>query len=121
VGTAAGNPIPNQVSGIITKTTAFAGRANRGRTYVPFPAASFNLAPNDTPTAAYVALLDALGIVLFAPMALTLGADTVNVTPVLFHRRTGFNTPITNFRSRQLWATQRRRGNYGTANTLPPF
>jgi hypothetical protein len=113
--------LPTQVSGIITKQTALAGRSNRGRVFVPFPGYLFHDGINERPTAAYLVPLAALKTFLVASFTSGLGVDTATLDPVIYNQLTGARVEVINGRANQKWATQRRRGNYGAANPYPPF
>lgn len=116
-----GAPLPYQVSGVITMTTQQAGRAYRGRRYIPFPGAASNDLNNVNPNNAYVNLLQAIGNVMSIPVPVGANPNNATLVPVIFHRKTGLTTPIVGFRANQKWGTQRRRGNYGRQNQFPPF
>lgn len=119
VGTAGVNQLPLQVSGLLTIRTAFGGRANRGRVYVPFPSTTDSQATGE-PTAGYVGRLTALVTTLFpAPLTAGVGGNTTTFGPTLYHRATHLVTPITVVQSSTKWATQRRRGLYGQPNVVP--
>ena len=44
------------------------------------------------------------------------GGNTATLIPVIFHRGNGTTTDITLCKPRPLWATQRRRGDFGRIN-----
>lgn len=122
--------LPGQVSGLISTLTNLSGRQYRGRMYVPFPGlASSNGNIPPAPTAAYVTRLNNLGAELFTPTTINnvAGTGTVTLSPVLHHSQPKGTPPpvippdtfITGFRGNSLYATQRRRGNYGRTNPLP--
>lgn len=113
-GLVAGDALPAQVSGIITLQTALAGRANRGRVYVPFPSESDSGADH-RPGANYMTSLGALVTLLTATHTVGSGANTSILAPVIRHANGTFE-PITGATARQAWATQRRRGAYGQMN-----
>jgi hypothetical protein len=118
--------LPQQVSGVITMGTAFAGRAFRGRVYVPFPPTSMNDAVLDVPIAAYKPLLDALGALYRGDFLVGTAPNQITIDSVLVHRanKAGVTPPPTTIltsRSNLKWGTQRRRGNYGRPNVFPPF
>jgi hypothetical protein len=121
VGTAVGAGLPGQVSGLMTLRTNSAGRAFRGRLYIPFPAASYFSSPLDTPTALWDTNVDAIAAILKNPYLAMIGADTVTLVPVIWHKATRTSTPIIDAESTSKFATQRRRGNYGRPNVVPPF
>jgi len=117
-GEVAGDPLPKQTCGIITKRTPLAGRRFRGRMYVPFPSE----ASNDTdanPVAGYLAALAALaGQVADIVLVGTL-PSTSSMTPVIYHRSTQTTTDLVSCSVNDRWATQRRRGDYGRTNVSP--
>jgi hypothetical protein len=116
-GTVAGEVAPRQVSGLVTHTTARAGRKYRGRTYVPFVPVSA-VVPPDTLTVASVALLNTIGSYYHQSHNLASGADSVTIDPIIEHRplgAVGFE-PITGGAARSVLATQRRRGPFGRKN-----
>lgn len=112
-------PLPRQVSGIITLRTAFAGRRYRGRIYIPFPGELAN-DPNGVPSVAYVTGLVALANLVLPPVVAGAGGNTSTLTSVLFHRDTNTTDAITNAVAQSKWATQRRRGSYGRPNIPGP-
>lgn len=116
-GTGGADPIPAQVSGIITRFTALAGRKYRGRVYIPFPATVFN-ATDDTPSAAYVTALDLFADDITGTDEIGAGGNTFQMQSCIFHRADNTSTPTLNWRSNKKWATQRRRGNYGQPNVF---
>lgn len=121
VGTATTNAMPGQVTGILSCTTDFAGPRQQGRIYLPFPAEEFNDPVLNSPTEAYIAAGDLLGFATYVTQTAVDGANTAELVPVLYDRNLGTTTFIQDFRTRQKWGTQMRRGNYGPANQFPPF
>jgi len=129
-GLVAGELMPRQVAGVVSKFTAIAGRAFRGRAYTFFPSEDSNTA-NGTPSGAYLTSLDALASLMTQTHVIALGGS-VTIQPVLFHRGStldppdpavpleGSTTPIAGCRRRTGWGTQRKRGYFGRPNT-PPF
>lgn len=118
-GTVGGDILPKQTTGVITVRTALAGRANRGRIYVPFPAET-NSDTAGAPTAGYVTNLTALANMHAAVFTVAAGLGSATWTPVIFHRVAGTATPVTTALARPFWGTQRRRGDFGRPN-LPPI
>ena len=111
--------LAGQTAGIISWTTAFAGRAFRGRSYIPNLADGWKLATG-IPSSFFQTAMLALGAAIITQSAFTdLGASAPCVL-ILFHRRTlGFNL-ILGLHVPLKFATQRRRGNYGK-NRIPPI
>jgi hypothetical protein len=108
VGGVAGDSLPDQCCGALTKRTAFSGRKFRGRVYVPFPSeASSDV--TGRPTAGYQALISAYGAAILGGVIVTVGADQEGWIPVLLHREDLSNTVITSMVTRAYWTTQRRR------------
>jgi hypothetical protein len=118
-GGAAANP--GQVSGVTTLQTNFGGRAFRGRLYAPFPSANAIDVVDMTPTAGYVLALNGFAPILTLPILVGGGGNTSTMVPCVYHRKDQTTTPITAIRGNKKWGTQRRRGNYGRPNALPPF
>lgn len=127
-GAVAGNPLPLQVSGVITIKTAFAGRHYRGRIYPGFLPASYSDATGAA-LPVMVTNMTLLANALQSTIAYTSGANIVNLFAVLRSAvqvlvppapKTVFYSPITSALPVQRFATQRRRGQYGRINS-PPF
>jgi len=115
---------PRQVSGLIQWTTNFAGRRYRGHFYMPFPTISL-VATDGVPTAAYQTVLVNLATALIGVLSIPHvgGGGAANVVLTLHHRPglspTPAATPITGKVVPPKFATQRRRGSYGRANSSP--
>lgn len=108
VGSVAGDMLPTQTAGLITKRTALAGRAYRGRAYIPFPGEADNAAMS-TPTAGYVTRLISLAAQMIVPVIVTNAGNAETWTPVIWHKLTALTTVIVDGVARTEWATQRRR------------
>jgi hypothetical protein len=115
---------PRQVSGLIQWTTNFSGRRYRGHFYMPFPSTSL-VATDGVPTAAYQTVLVNLANALLGLTSIhNVGfTGTATVAMYLHHRPgkspTPLATPITGKVVPPKFATQRRRGSYGRANSSP--
>lgn len=123
-GTATGDPLPGQVCGIFTQRTALAGRANRGRKYVPFPSEADNEGTsNGKPTADYKTRLQQLAN-YFVDNVTFEDPDNPGVEyeldPIIMGPGGVPRGTCTSVVARPVWATQRRRGSYGRTN-IPPF
>lgn len=118
-GLVVGNAMPSQVSGLIKFGTRLGGRKGHGRMYVPFPNQTSTGALGD-PLPAYVASLTAIGAVV-TPTRTIVGAGGGSATfvPCIFHRVAETVTPISFATPSPSWATQRRRGDFGRANSSP--
>jgi hypothetical protein len=126
VGTAGAVHLPKQTCGLISYVDGLSGRAHRGRMYVPFPSSADNVA-DGVPTVGYVVNLGALLTALLVPIIVVGAGGNTTIQPGLYHRAkvgpppvpqsitilSGPPTPST------LWATQRRRGDYGRPNRAP--
>lgn len=117
-GTAGDTPMPRQVSGLITRRVKLLKARNRGRVYIPFPCVDF-ATDQETPSDAYTTLLDNLRTGLM-PTDAPLHVYTQDWSPGLC--APGVPKVFTDLLSTQVqqkWATQRRRGDYGTPNGIP--
>jgi hypothetical protein len=123
IGVAGAAAMSKQTAGLIGFYTNFAGRAFRGRQYVPFPASADDTGEGKPTIGAgsYVARLGALALVLITPFVVVSGANTATLTPVIFHKGSSSMTPITAAAARLVWATQKRRGDFGKTNNPPPL
>lgn len=111
-----GIPHPKQISGLTTKVTELAGRANRGRVYWPFPWTDTN-DNSGAPTPLQVTLMTTLAGTFLAVTTKAAGVDSATFQPVLLHKvPTLAPTPILTSLTAAKWATQRRRGDYGRPN-----
>lgn len=120
-GTGGADPLPTQVCGIFTKNSGTTGRANRGRFYVAFPSLADMTAGNEYPTLGYTAKVFNLSGQVTGPRNLVVPSGTLNIEWGL--GKTGASlafVPTPSATARRLWATQRRRGDYGRPNP-PPF
>lgn len=117
-GTRTGDPCPSQTCGVITLRTALAGRKFRGRVYVPFPS-EFDNNSIGRPTAAYVALLASIANELIASVTVVGALGTTTLVPVIYHKSTTLTDDVVSHRVRDIWGTQRRRGDFGQPNPPP--
>ena len=118
-GTGGAGLLPMQCCGLISWYTAVLGKQGQGRTYVPFPSPEAS-ETNGSPNAGYISSLAALSSALRAVRVIVSGPVTATFELVLYQG--GIATPlvIVDATERDAWATQRRRGSYGKANS-PPF
>lgn len=116
VGTASPGLLPTQVSGIITRRVDLKGPKGRGRIYIPFPGTVF-LDSDEHATPAYLALLSTLASTLMPLTApyMTLAGNSWDPGLWSASRPPNYSQMI-DVRARRRWATQRRRGDYGTPN-----
>jgi hypothetical protein len=115
-GTASGGLLPSQTSGIITRRCDVRTNQNRGRVYVPFPAAVF-LNANEHPTLAYTSLLQDIAANLLPTDAPYVSPGGVLWDPGLFSKKDNTFRPLLDTQEYDVWATQRRRGDEGRKNT----
>jgi hypothetical protein len=110
------------VSACLTLLTGLAGRKFRGRLFLPFPGpADSTVTQNPVPTDAYVGKLTNFGVNVVSSFDIDDGAgNTAHLSPIIYHRSGGGSSLVIGFRANKLWATQRRRGDYGRPN-LPPI
>jgi hypothetical protein len=117
VGSDGPTPGPKQASGIIHIATDRAGPSGRGRMYVPFPSAE---APDidGTPTIGYVNNLDTLAGAIFAggPWDGPAG-NGVDASQGVWHIEDDTFTLSFTGKGRKLFATQKRRGDFGRVNS----
>lgn len=120
-GTGGANGVPRQVSGLISSTTNFAGRNQRGRVYVGFPSAAW-IDTNGELTGAGLAKLVSVRDILGPAINLINGANVTSIEMVIRHpnnpgppETTNVTTVVGLLASTGL-ATQRRRGDFGRIN-----
>lgn len=127
-GTGGATAMPTQVSPLIKKVTAKAGRAFRGRTYIPFPPMAAATAQGNM-TAGYNITMQSLAAYLRGVITVTVVTVQTVLQPVIWHRNgygqppvnIGGNDDVTDTFAMTLFATQRRRGNYGRVNASSPI
>lgn len=120
VGTVLADPGPKQAAGIITKLTGVAGRANRGRMYVPFPTVD-DADVDGSPTNGYQTLLASIASNVLTPDTVVAVGGSATLIPCLAREVAGVwsSKDITGSRVQSKFGTQRRRGDYGKLNALP--
>jgi hypothetical protein len=122
VCTGGAHPLPQQVSGLVSFYSNVAGGTGRGRQYIPFPAVTDvdNVAP-ERPTAIYVGNLNGWAGLMIGPRTWGYngGLDTCTVAGVIWSRKANTFRYMTVGLARTIWATQRRRGDYGRPNPVP--
>jgi hypothetical protein len=110
-----------QVCGLIRKRTDLAGPGGRGHVYVPFPATGVT-GGDGRPQAIYLTPLNALAVALQQTLIMTGAGGSATMVPCLYRRTPtplGTATIVTEMDGIPLWATQRRRGDFGRTNALP--
>lgn len=120
-GTAAGNLVPRQVSGLARYRTDFAGRSQRGRNYIGFPTDG-NITADGELSAAGIAALLAVIASYGRVVNLTVGVITTSMILAIRHKDIPGPPPVPSWTqvtataAGVLLATQRRRGDYGRPN-----
>jgi len=110
------NPVmPTQVSGIISVKGPFASRKGVGRNYVAFPS-TVEQDADGTPTAAYVSQLQTLANSLYSSINITGAGGSCLMDPVTWTRATATANVVSSNTAKKLWATQKRRGDFGRQN-----
>ena len=117
-GTVVGEAMAGQLCGLISLRTNFAGRSARGRIYVPFPTEGQS-DTNGRPMGAYSALLGNLGDDLIVAQTVVSGANSATLHPTIWSRKNRVGNVVLAHIEPLKWATQRRRGDFGTPNASP--
>lgn len=118
-GGGAGDVLPLQVTGIVTKRTLAPGRKYRGRMYVPFPGEG-DSAVTGKPNAGYLTKIDALSSILKSAATATAWGAGVTGEWIVYRRTTPLDSrAISGTTNQPKFATQRRRGSYGRPNARP--
>lgn len=112
--------LPKQVAGVVKLITDLTGRSNRGRFYSMFPGVDGDTGAGK-PTAAYLTDLDAVAIAWTGAATVGVGGNTSTLVPCVVHRppSTIAPEPIIGYSVRNIWGTQRRRGDFGRTNPPP--
>jgi len=113
-------PLPAQVSGFIKLKTSLAGRSGLGRVYVPFPPSSFVDAAG-APTGAAVTAYQAVADGLMGANTIGDGTTTGGVEMIVWGRTGPTIATVVEAEAKGKWATQRRRGMFGSINDLPEW
>lgn len=119
MGQVAGDILPLQVSGLITVRSALAGPGGRGRIYIPFPGETDNDG-NGHPVITHTDRMSSLAAGYFTSLLVTEGPITNTFNARIWKRMARVAVPVTSMTARPNWATQRRRGEFGRPNNLPP-
>lgn len=123
-GAVATNFAPTQCRPLLRWLTGFSGRQYRGRVYMFTPAAS-KITTNGVPTTDVVTAMSTFGTAAAAPIAT--GGSTWHLC--IAHRpppppappSPWTSTDCTGYLAIQKFATQRRSGQFGRTNTVPPW
>jgi hypothetical protein len=119
VGTGGGTGLSKQTAGIISWQTAFAGKKWRGRTYLPFPSTD-EITNSGAPNALHTFRANAIAAAMKNLILISQAGRTANIAMVLFHRGPPPTTTVMNgWYIPVKFATMKKRGNYGRANSPP--
>lgn len=120
-GTAGAVGIPRQASGLLSFKTDVAGARGRGRAYIPFPSTSDN-AGGGGATAGYGTKLDNLWATLSSFVTVASGGRSCVMEFIIWHQKGSGSPaefPIISHVSSLAWATIKKRGSFGKANSSP--
>lgn len=117
-GTSGINLAPPQCAGLLSYKSGFAGAANRGRSYIPFPSSVSTLV-DGTFNPTYVTALSLIGAAIAANRSVVNGAGNVTLFQVIKHSKDLTYATVLQQAAHQRVATQRRRGGYGRLNVAP--
>jgi hypothetical protein len=126
-GNAGNLPLPGEVSGLVACQTNFAGKAFRGRLYLPWPDQAYVTADMLALTAGGQALMGAIAADWFTPVTFTVGGASTTLSPAIFHKKANkagttapnTTTPIISDSIEVLLADQRKRAARGRPNPPP--
>lgn len=110
--------LPPSNCGLIKLKTGFAGRAGRGRLYAPFPGENA-CKTNGICEDAYVLKLEDLGDALTVTRTVTIGGNSAQLAPGIYHRKDNTITFIVDSVARPFFAIQRRRTYLRHGDQLP--
>ena len=116
VGTFGDTLTPTQTSGIIQKKTNLASRRGRGRIYPGFPSANA-VGLNGQMIALAFTRLTAIAAAWPTVWIPTVGGASVTLSAFVIDAAFTGGSEVTDWNPLQLWATQRRRGEFGRHNT----
>lgn len=117
-GSATGDPLPRQVSGLIHVETATGGRTGKGRKYVGFGTEQWNGTDGNLTLGGFF-VLDSVANLWGLPKAYAVGLRITGLQPCVRNRVSGNFTPIIKSHPDDRWATQKRRGSFGRQNPIP--
>jgi hypothetical protein len=115
-GTGANSLLPTQVTGIISKKTQLATRKGRGRIYPGFPDSGFADADGNMTNAGY-GVLGAIAAAWPLVDVVVVGGSSSTIVAEVGNSHYVASEDIILFLHEQMFATQRRRGNFGRKNT----
>jgi len=107
-GAVAQDILPPQTAGLLTKLTALAGSRYRGLVYLPFAPETFSGA-DGRPNATGLVAMNAFGAALLIPLVMTVGADNVDLQPVVWSRKFSTYQNVIDYRPATDWGTHKSR------------
>jgi len=120
IGARGADGLAPQLCGLVTKRTVLAGRANRGRMYLPFFAEDQSSA-DGRPEAAAMVLMSAWANYASTIRTFTSGPNSVTLRPVLWQRVDRTSIDVNAIVVRDAWATQRRRSLVNKPDNFGPL
>lgn len=117
-GTYGADLIPTQVRGLLSWYADAGGKAQRGRTYLPFPARSA-ADPTGIPTGAYLTAANAVRDAISPAITVVGAGGSTTMRMIIYHRPPtilGQSVVVFAF-TRTRFATQRKSGAYGRTNS----
>lgn len=120
-GTVKGDPLPLQVSGLISRRADLSGPRGRSRTFVPFAGAQSNdlVDGQGLPTLRYMDALDDLATQTRRQLPVNPGDAAWYMVYGLYRREQSQFLRFVTVTPRRVWATVRKRGSLGRPNPVP--
>lgn len=118
VGSVVGEMLPGFCCGLTSWITANAGRKYRGRSYWAFPGEQ-DSTTDGVPTAGYKTRVGTLSLAMVAPISVVSGGNSTSLTPIIYHRVDHTYDQIIDYKVRDYWGVQRKRGGAGRPNPSP--
>lgn len=110
--------LPTQIAAVANFKTGIASRSTRGRTYLPAATETDNQATG-LPSAAYMALVDALFVAINGVTTIVTGGNSASISWGVYSRKLDVVFPITSVTVRSAWGTQRKRSQIGPGDAAP--
>lgn len=123
-GLNASDMLPTQTRGVIKLQTLLSGRGYRGRAFTPFVPSNYQQGTSPWgATVTFQGILQATGNTYtnIRTIVGTVSGATLQVAPVIYHKKTDTGTNVIGSTGSSFLATQRRSGNYGRPNSTAPF
>lgn len=117
-GTGGVSGASRQTAGLIAWRTALAGPGGRGRTYLPFTSDGDSTGIG-IPDAGYLAAAGTFAVDVSTFTTFSTGGRSATFEFGLKKRNSGTFTPVNDGNVVAKWATQKRRGSFGRANSSP--